>query len=239
MNQKISLLQDIIDQSHRIVFFTGAGVSTASGIPDFRSKDGLYHQKYPYPPEEILSHHFFLEHTDTFYQFYKEKMIYPNVKPTYVHQYIASLDHQKQVTVITQNIDGLHQSAGSQHVLELHGSVLHNTCMQCHHHYGLDEIIHQDGIPHCPNCNGIIKPDVVLYEESLDETILTKTIHALQQADTCIVLGTSLVVYPAAGLLQYFIGNNLVLINKQPTAYEQQASLVIHDDFINIFPNLK
>ena len=240
MNEKIQELQQIIDNSNHIVFFTGAGVSTASGIPDFRSTDGLYNQKYQFPPEEILSHHFFKQHTEEFFRFYRDKMLYPDVKPSFVHQYIATLEKRnKEVTVITQNIDGLHQLAGSTNVLELHGSVLRNTCMQCHTKYSLDEILKMDTVPHCPKCNGIIKPDVVLYEEGLDETILNQSVHALQTADTCIVLGTSLVVYPAAGLLRYFGGDKLVLINRDQTSYDSTADLTIHDDFINIFPNLK
>lgn len=240
MNEKIQKLQEIIDNSNHIVFFTGAGVSTASGIPDFRSADGLYNQKYQFPPEEILSHHFFKQHTEEFFRFYRDKMLYPDVKPSFVHQYIASLEKRhKNVTVITQNIDGLHQLAGSTNVLELHGSVLRNTCMQCHTKYSLDEILKMDTVPHCPKCNGIIKPDVVLYEEGLDENILNQSLHALQTADTCIVLGTSLVVYPAAGLLRYFGGDKLVLINRDQTSYDSTADLTIHDDFINIFPNLK
>ena len=240
MNEKIKELQDIIDHSNHIVFFTGAGVSTASGIPDFRSIDGLYNQKYQFPPEEILSHHFFLQQTKEFFRFYRDKMLYPNVEPSYVHTYIASLEkRQKKVTVITQNIDGLHQLAGSTNVLELHGSVLRNTCMQCHTKYSLDDILTMDTVPLCPKCNGIIKPDVVLYEEGLDETILNQSLHALQTADTCIVLGTSLVVYPAAGLLRYFGGKTLILINRDQTSYDSTADLIIHDDFINIFPNLK
>ena len=240
MNEQIQELQEIIDNSTHIVFFTGAGVSTASGIPDFRSTDGLYNQKYQFPPEEILSHHFFKQHTEEFFRFYRDKMLYPDVKPSFVHQYIASLEKRnKKVTVITQNIDGLHQLAGSTNVLELHGSVLRNTCMQCHTKYSLDEILKMDTVPHCPKCNGIIKPDVVLYEEGLDENILNQSLHALQTADTCIVLGTSLVVYPAAGLLRYFGGDKLVLINRDQTSYDSTADLTIHDDFINIFPNLK
>jgi len=240
MNEKIQELQQIIGNSNHIVFFTGAGVSTASGIPDFRSTDGLYNQKYQFPPEEILSHHFFKQHTEEFFRFYRDKMLYPDVKPSFVHQYIATLEKRnKKVTIITQNIDGLHQLAGSTNVLELHGSVLRNTCMQCHAKYPLDKILKMDTVPHCPKCNGIIKPDVVLYEEGLDETILNQALHALQTADTCIVLGTSLVVYPAAGLLRYFGGDKLVLINRDQTSYDSTADLTIHDDFINIFPNLK
>ena len=240
MNEKIQELQQIIDNSNHIVFFTGAGVSTASGIPDFRSTDGLYNQKYQFPPEEILSHHFFKQHTEEFFRFYRDKMLYPDVKPSFVHQYIATLEKRnKKGTIITQNIDGLHQLAGSTNVLELHGSVLRNTCMQCHTKYPLDEILKMDTVPHCPKCNGIIKPDVILYEEGLDETILNQALHALQTADTCIVLGTSLVVYPAAGLLRYFGGDKLVLINRDQTSYDSTADLTIHDDFINIFPSLK
>ena len=240
MSEKIQELQQIIDNSNHIVFFTGAGVSTASGIPDFRSTDGLYNQKYQFPPEEILSHHFFKQQTEEFFRFYRDKMLYPDVKPSFVHQYIATLEKRnKKVTIITQNIDGLHQLAGSTNVLELHGSVLRNTCMQCHTKYPLDEILKMDTVPHCPKCNGIIKPDVILYEEGLDETILNQALHALQTADICIVLGTSLVVYPAAGLLRYFGGDKLVLINRDQTSYDSTADLTIHDDFINIFPSLK
>ena len=240
MNEKIQELQQIIDNSNHIVFFTGAGVSTASGIPDFRSTDGLYNQKYQFPPEKILSHHFFKQHTEEFFRFYRDKMLYPDVKPSFVHQYIATLEKRnKKVTIITQNIDGLHQLAGSTNVLELHGSVLRNTCMQCHTKYPLDEILKMDTVPHCPKCNGIFKPDVILYEEGLDETILNQALHALQTADTCIVLGTSLVVYPAAGLLRYFGGDKLILINRDQTSYDSTADLTIHDDFINIFPSLK
>ncbi|EFC05995.1 transcriptional regulator, Sir2 family [Bulleidia extructa W1219] len=236
MKQAIEKFYEIIQQGHKIVFFTGAGVSTASGIPDFRSQDGLYHQKYTDPPEKILSHSYFMEHTAEFFEFYRDKMLYLNVRDSYVHQFIAQLEKEgKSVNVITQNIDGLHQKAGSGHVLELHGSVLRNYCMNCHQARSAQFIKESVGIPKCSICGGIIKPDVVLYEEGLDEKILYQAIRVLDEADVCVIMGTSLVVYPAAGLLRYFHGDTLVLINREITPYDDQADLVLHMDFKEIF----
>lgn len=224
----IQELKDIIQSSDNIVFFGGAGVSTESGIPDFRSVDGLYNQQYDYPPETILSRSFFDSNTDEFYRFYKNKMLFENVKPNNAHIALAKLENEgKLKAVITQNIDGLHQKAGSKTVYELHGSVLRNYCMKCHKFYGVDTIIHSGGIPYC-ECGGIIKPDVVLYEESLNNDTLGKSIAAIQNADVLIIGGTSLNVYPAAGLIQYFGGRKLVLINKSQTQYDRKADLVIH-----------
>ena len=236
MKQAIEKFYEIIQQGYKIVFFTGAGVSTASGIPDFRSQDGLYHQKYTDPPEKILSHSYFMEHTAEFFEFYRDKMLYLNVRDSYVHQFIAQLEKEgKSVNVITQNIDGLHQKAGSSHVLELHGSVLRNYCMNCHQARSAQFIKESVGIPKCSVCGGIIKPDVVLYEEGLDEKILYQAIRVLDEADVCVIMGTSLVVYPAAGLLRYFHGDTLVLINREITPYDDQADLVLHMDFKEIF----
>ncbi len=222
-------LKEIIANSDNIVFFGGAGVSTESGIPDFRSVDGLYNQTYDYPPETILSHTFFMDKTDEFYKFYKNKMLFENIEPNKAHIALAKLESMgKLKAVITQNIDGLHQKAGSKNVYELHGSVLRNYCMKCHKFYDVDAIIHSDGIPHC-DCGGIIKPDVVLYEESLDNDTLENSIIAIQNADVLIIGGTSLNVYPAAGLIQYFNGSKLVLINKSQTQYDRKADLVIHE----------
>ena len=236
MKQAIEKFYEIIQQGHKIVFFTGAGVSTVSGIPDFRSQDGLYHQKYTDPPEKILSHSYFMEHTAEFFEFYRDKMLHLNVRDSYVHQFIAQLEKEgKSVNVITQNIDGLHQKAGSGHVLELHGSVLRNYCMNCHQARSAQFIKESVGIPKCSVCGGIIKPDVVLYEEGLDEKILYQAIRVLDEADVCVIMGTSLVVYPAAGLLRYFHGDTLVLINREITPYDDQADLVLHMDFKEIF----
>jgi NAD-dependent deacetylase len=227
-------LQKLIDESRRIVFFGGAGVSTESGIPDFRSTDGLYHQQYAYPPETILSHTFFMRKPEEFYRFYRAKMLCLDAKPNAAHLKLAELEQAGKLTaVVTQNIDGLHQLAGSKNVLELHGSVLRNYCMKCHQFYDLDYIMDEyhckGGVPICPVCGGIIKPDVVLYEEMLDEDTIDKAVSAISKADTLIIGGTSLVVYPAAGFVRYFRGSHLVLINKQETPYDSHADLVIHD----------
>ena len=227
MNQ-IEQLQTIIDHAQNIIFFTGAGVSTDSGIPDFRSTDGLYHMQYDYPPETIISHSFFLENPEEFYRFYRNKMIYEHAKPSITHNFIAKCEAKgKSSGVITQNIDGLHAMAGSKHVIELHGSVLRNTCMKCGKKYDLSCITQSSSIPVC-SCKGIIKPDVVLYEESLNERDLYNAIHLISQADVMIVLGTSLTVYPAAGLIRYFKGNHLVIINKSTTSFDQNADLCIN-----------
>ena len=229
-------LKKIIDKSDTIVFFGGAGVSTESNIPDFRSESGLYNamNKYGRSPEEMLSHSFFKNHTETFFDYYKNNLIYRDAKPNKAHRALAKLEAQgKLKAVITQNIDGLHQKAGSRTVHELHGSVLRNYCMKCHQFYDLDYIMDEyhckGGVPICPVCGGIIKPDVVLYEEPLDGDTIDKAVSAIQRADTLIIGGTSLVVYPAAGFVRYFRGNNLVLINKQETSFDAHADLVIHD----------
>lgn len=231
-------LQELINQTDNIVFFGGAGVSTESGIPDFRSADGLYNQTYKYPPETILSHTFFMKETDEFYKFYKDKMLFENIKPNKAHYALAKLEEiGKLKAVITQNIDGLHQLAGSKNVLELHGSVLRNYCMSCHKFYGAGTIINSQSIPRC-SCGGIIKPDVVLYEEGLDNDILEKSVYHIQNADVLIVGGTSLNVYPAAGLIRYFNGNKLVLINKSQTQYDDIADIVIHKPIGEVLGNL-
>ena len=225
--EQIAKLQQMIDESHSIVFFGGAGVSTESGIPDFRSVDGLYHQKYDYPPETILSHTFYRNKTDEFYRFYKDKMLCLDAKPNAAHLKLAELEAAGKLTaVVTQNIDGLHQAAGSKKVYELHGSVLRNYCENCGGFFGAEYILNADGVPKC-SCGGGIKPDVVLYEEGLDNQILNGAIKAISQADMLIIGGTSLVVYPAAGLIDYYRGNKLVLINKAPTSRDSMADLVI------------
>ncbi len=224
----VSLLEDMIAQSSSIVFFGGAGVSTESGIPDFRSVDGLYHQKYAYPPETILSHTFWQQNPEEFYRFYRDKLIVRNAKPNAAHLRLAKLEQQgKLKAVVTQNIDGLHQAAGSKNVFELHGSTLRNYCERCGAFYDVDFIAGSAGIPHCTKCGGIVKPDVVLYEEGLDEAVLSGAVNAIRKADMLIVGGTSLVVYPAAGLLRYFRGKHLVVINMQPTSADAQADLCI------------
>lgn len=237
--EKIELLNKIIDESNRIVFFGGAGVSTESGIPDFRSVDGLYNQKYDYPPEQILSRTFFDENTEEFYKFYKEKMIIKNVKPNYTHNFLADLEKKgKLLSVITQNIDGLHTDAGSKRVLELHGSVKRNYCMKCNKFYNEQYILNSEGIPRC-SCGGIIKPDVVLYEEMLKEKTINDALCDIMSADCLIVGGTSLTVYPAAGMINYFQGKYLVLINKQKTEYDKYATLVINDKIGEVFRKIE
>ena len=212
-----------------MVFFGGAGVSTESGIPDFRSTDGLYNQQYDYPPEQILSHTFFMRWPEEFFRFYRDKMLAPSAKPNKAHRALAKLEEQGKLTaVITQNIDGLHQMAGSKRVLELHGSVHRNYCMRCHKFHSMEEILHSEGVPRC-SCGGIIKPDVVLYEEGLDQQILQESVDQIRRADMLIIGGTSLTVYPAAGLLDYYTGNRLVLINKTATARDGLANLVINE----------
>lgn len=227
-----------LTESHNIVFFGGAGVSTESGIPDFRSVDGLYQQKYPYPPEEMISHHFFVSHTDEFYRFYRDKMLWLHAKPNAAHLYLALLEAQgKLKSVITQNIDGLHQLAGSRCVRELHGSVHRNYCMSCGKFYDASFIAESKGVPTC-SCGGIVKPDVVLYEECLDDQVLQQAITDLASADLLIVGGTSLVVYPAAGLIDYFRGKHLVLINKGATAQDSRADLLIQEPIGAFFASL-
>ena len=221
-------LRKIVDESKSIVFFGGAGVSTESGIPDFRSTDGLYAQKWRYPPEEIISHGFFLHDTKEFYRFYREKMLFPDAKPNRAHLALAALERAGKLTaVVTQNIDGLHQAAGSKRVYELHGSVHRNYCMSCGAAYPLDFILSSEGVPRCPKCGGLIKPDVVLYGESLDESTIDGAVRAIEKADMLIVGGTSLAVYPAAGLLSYFRGRKIVVINKSPTHFDRSANLLL------------
>lgn len=222
-------LQEIIDDSRNIVFFGGAGVSTESGIPDFRSVDGLYNQKYDYPPEEILSHTFFRNHTDCFYKFYKDKMLCLDAKPNAAHLKLAELERSGKLSaVVTQNIDGLHQKAGSKTVYELHGSVLRNYCTKCKKFHSAEFILNSEGIPKCEACGGIVKPDVVLYEEGLDSKTVNGAVDAIANADCIIVAGTSLAVYPAAGFLSYFGGKHFVLINRDPTPADGRADLVIN-----------
>lgn len=236
---KIAALQTIIDQAKHIVFFTGAGVSTDSGIPDFRSTNGLYNQTYKYPPEEIISHSFFEENPEEFFRFYKDRMLYLDAQPNEVHRFIAECEKKgKSLGVVTQNIDGLHQKAGSKHVYELHGSVLRNYCMDCSTFYSAEYIKNSEGIPRCQKCGGIIKPDVVLYEEGLSQAVVEGAVAAIQSADVMIVLGTSLVVYPAAGLIRYFSGRHLVLINRDATPYDSDADLLIQAPFADVFPHL-
>ena len=232
---KIIVFKKLVEESKNIVFFGGAGVSTESGIPDFRSKDGLYNQQYKYPPEEILSHTFFLNNTDEFYNFYKAKMNSLKYQPNITHIKLAELESKGKLgAVITQNIDGLHQKAGSKIVYELHGSVLRNYCINCHKFYDAEYVFNSNGIPKCI-CGGIIKPDVVLYEEGLDQNTLINSVKAIENADLLIVAGTSLTVYPASGLINYFRGKNLVLINRDVTLYDYKASLVINDSLGNVF----
>ena len=222
-------LEELIAKSSNIVFFGGAGVSTESGIPDFRSVDGLYHQKYDYPPETILSHTFFEQHTEEFYKFYRDKLIVKNARPNAAHLRLARLEAQgKLKAVITQNIDGLHQAAGSKNVFELHGNTLRNYCTRCGKFYPVDFIAESTGVPRC-SCGGIVKPDVVLYEEGLDEATLVGAIQAIEAADLLIVGGTSLAVYPAAGLLRYYRGPELVLLNKAPTPADRMATLILRE----------
>ena len=237
MNEQIATLKSWVDQSENIVFFGGAGVLRTS-IPDFRSVDGLYNQKYDYPPETILSHTFFMAQTEEFYRFYRDKMLCLDAQPNAAHRKLAEWEQQGKLrAVITQNIDGLHQEAGSKEVLELHGSVHRNYCMRCRKPYGVEEIAQGTGVPRC-TCGGIIKPDVVLYEESLDEYTLDKSLAYIQNADILIIGGTSLAVYPAASLIHYYRGKKLVLVNKAPTSADAKANLVIHGAIGEIFSQL-
>ena len=232
-------LQEIIDDSENIVFFGGAGVSTESGIPDFRSADGIYHQQYRYSPEQIVSHSFFMRNTEAFYEFYKEKMMFLEAKPNAAHLKLAQLEAEgKLKAVITQNIDGLHQAAGSKHVWELHGSIHRNYCRKCGKFYDASYVKNADGVPRC-ECGGLIKPDVVLYEEGLDSGVIEHSIRAICEADTLIIGGTSLVVYPAAGFIDYFRGKHLVVINKSATAKEVRAELTIAAPIGEVMKGLK
>ncbi|KAJ49938.1 NAD-dependent deacetylase [Clostridium tetanomorphum] len=231
--ENVEKLRHIINESSNIVFFGGAGVSTESDIPDFRSQDGLYKTKtnFPYPPEVMLSHSFFCEHTEDFFHFYKSKMIYKNAKPNKAHYALGKLENMGKVkAVITQNIDGLHQEAGSKEVIELHGSIHRNYCIDCGKFFDLNYVLHSEEIvPKCDKCGGIVKPDVVLYEEALNMNAINKAINYVENADVLIIGGTSLVVYPAANLVHYYNGNKLILINKDSTSYDSKASLVIND----------
>ena len=235
MNEKVEELRKIIDESENIVFFGGAGVSTESGIPDFRSKDGLYNLKYKYPPEEILSHSFFINNTNEFFEFYRDKMNSLKYEPNITHIKLSELEKKgKLKAVITQNIDGLHQKAGSNVVYELHGSVLRNYCMKCKKAYDAKYVFNSKDIPLC-DCGGIIKPDVVLYGEMLDDNIVSKSVDAIKRADVLIIGGTSLTVYPASSLIYYFKGEKLVLINRDSTQMDSMADLVINDSLGNVF----
>ena len=235
---ELEQLQKMIDESNSIVFFGGAGVSTESGIPDFRSVDGLYHQKYDYPPETILSHTYYRQKTSEFYRFYRDKMLCLSAKPNAAHLKLAELEKAgKLKAVVTQNIDGLHQAAGSKTVYELHGSVLRNYCESCGKFYDAQYILDSEDVPRC-ECGGFIKPDVVLYEEGLDNTVMTNAIRAIASADMLIIGGTSLVVYPAAGLIDYYKGNKLVVINKAPTSRDSMADLVISGPIGEIFSQI-
>ena len=238
MDKDIEKLQQMIDGSRRIVFFGGAGVSTESGIPDFRSVDGLYHQKFDYPPETILSNSFFISHTAEFFDFYRQKMICLTARPNAAHRKLAELEAAGRLSaVVTQNIDGRHQMAGSKNVLELHGSVHRNYCERCGKFYSLDDILHTAGITRC-SCGGTIKPDVVLYEEALNDRVIDGAVNAIAQADLLIVGGTSLNVWPAAGLINYFRGDRLALINKSPVARDLAAGLVITDPIGEVLSQL-
>ena len=235
----ISKLQEMIDQSSKIVFFGGAGVSTESGIPDFRSTDGLYNQQYRYPPETILSHSFYVRNPEEFYRFYRDKMLCLAAKPNAAHLALARLEQMgKLLSIVTQNIDGLHQMAGSKRVYELHGSVHRNYCQRCGKRYGAEDILRSQGVPLC-SCGGVIKPDVVLYEESLDGDTINGAVETISQADLLLVGGTSLAVYPAAGFLNYFHGNYLVILNKSPTPMDKKADLLLTDSIGAVFRALK
>ena len=238
LQESIRRLQQWLDESENIVFFGGAGVSTESGVPDFRSVDGLYHQKYREPPETILSHTYFMQKPEGFFRFYRDKMLPLGAQPNDAHKKLAELERAGKLrAVITQNIDGLHQKAGSREVLELHGSVLRNHCMRCGKFYGVEAVAGGEGLPRC-SCGGLIKPDVVLYEEALDENVMYRAVDYIRKADMLIVGGTSLVVYPAAGLIRYYGGKKLVLINLQPTDYDRYANLTINAKIGEVFRQL-
>lgn len=238
MNSKLDTLKTWVDEAQKIVFFGGAGVSTESGIPDFRSVDGLYNQKFKYPPETIISHSFFEQRPEEFFEFYKEKMLPLGFEPNVTHKVLARWEGEgKLLAVVTQNIDGLHQKAGSKNVLELHGSVLRNYCVRCHRSYSAEFVKNSKGVPRC-DCGGIVKPDVVLYEESLDEGVMYRAAKAISEADMLIVAGTSLTVWPAAGMIRYYRGRRLVLINRDETPYDREADLVLHEKLGDVFREL-
>ena len=240
MDEKIRQLKEIIEKTDNLVFFGGAGVSTESGIPDFRSTDGLYNMKYKYPPETIISHTFFVRRPEEFYEFYKDKMMALDARPNKAHEKLAQWEQEgKCRAVITQNIDGLHQMAGSKNVLELHGSIHRNYCMKCGHFYDAEYVKNSDGVPKCEECGGTVKPDVVLYEEGLDNEVVSDAIRTIAEAEVMIVGGTSLAVYPAAGLLDYFRGRALVLINKGATPQDRNADLLIQKPIGQIFSQIK
>ena len=238
MDEKIQILKNWIDSSDNVVFFGGAGVSTESGVPDFRSVDGLYNQQWKYPPETILSHSFFVRYPEEYYRFHREKLVIDGVKPNAAHLKLAELEREGKLrAVITQNIDGLHQAAGSKNVLELHGSILRSYCSACGKPYPADKMNHGEGVPHC-SCGGVIRPDIVLYEEPLDESIMTRALHYISEAEVLIIGGTSLNVYPAAGLINYYRGNKLALINLGSTPYDNEADLVINEKIGRVFGRL-
>ena len=238
MDAKIEQLKKWVAESDNIVFFGGAGVSTESGIPDFRSVDGLYNQQWKYPPETILSHSFFERYPEEYYRFHRAKLVIDGVKPNRAHLRLAELEREGKLrAVITQNIDGLHQAAGSKNVLELHGSILRAYCSLCRMPYPADKMNHGEGVPRC-KCGGVIRPDIVLYEEQLDEDVLAKSVHYLRNADVLIVGGTSLNVYPAAGLINYYRGNKLVLVNLSETPYDSCADLIIHEKIGEVFSQI-
>lgn len=237
--EQIRKLESMIHECHHIVFFGGAGVSTESGIPDFRSKDGLYHMNYKFPPETILSHSFFFNNTDYFFKFYREKMNSLKAKPNICHEFLTKLEKSgKLEAIITQNIDGLHQKAGSKKVLELHGSIYHNYCMKCHQEYSAEYVFYERGIPIC-KCGGIIKPSVILYEEPLDSNVIEKSISAIEKADLLIIAGTSLTVYPANSFIHYFHGKYLVVINKEKIQYNIKPDLMIQKKLGDVFSKIK
>lgn len=239
MTATIEQLREAVQKAKTVVFFGGAGVSTESGIPDFRSVDGLYNQKYDYPPETILSHTFFMRHPEEFYRFYHDKLLSHDAQPNAAHKKLAEWEQQGKLNaVITQNIDGLHQAAGSKKVLELHGSVLRNHCMQCNRFYDVETVKAAKCVPYCEYCGGIIKPDVVLYEESLDNDVMDEAVRCIREADMMIIGGTSLAVYPAAGLIHYFRGDTLALVNRDPTPMDARADLVLHEKIGAVFSAL-
>ena len=241
MNQEVSELKKIVEDSDNIVFFGGAGVSTESNIPDFRSENGIYNavNQYGYPPETMLSHSFFVSHPDIFFEYLKKTLIYPDAKPNNAHIGLAKLEQMGKLrAVITQNIDNLHQMAGSKNVLELHGTLYKNYCVKCHKHFDIDYVLNSTGIPHCDKCGGIVRPDVVLYEEGLDGGTLYAAVEAIEKADVLIVGGTSLNVYPAAGLIDYYKGKKLVLINKSTTPYDRKANIIIRESIGEVFKKI-
>lgn len=242
MKNQYEALKAMINESRNIVVFSGAGISVPSGIPDFRSADGIYNQKTKInaSPEDIISHSFFMANPEDFYSFYKDKMCYPKAEPNAAHKYFADLEKKgKNVIVVTQNIDGLHQKAGSSMVYELHGTIHQNFCQRCGRLFGLDYVMNANGVPHCDKCGGIIKPNVVLYEESLDEDTIGRSINAIMTCDMLIIIGTSLRVYPAAGFVRYFKGKYLVVINKDSTSYDSMCDLVFNEDVVNVIKNIK